>query len=644
MTSPPEGQLGYAIQQAMAEAAGYLALVTRVNPLGSADAMLARPDIDAMLSGALEEAQALAEDLVRQQWYAAGAPVSADETLGHLLADVARIFDALAHLRGLIRHAHASVPPRGFISGVTQPGDHPSARAAEERGTAVRDAILAWARKAALRARMSSSVADGLGGTAATLEDAFAREAAGERLAKRWRAHVESPTCCLWCRRLNGVTIGLRDSFVPYLGDPVAMPQTAPRRVATPAGTRRYGLPAGSPIVWTHPPRPYHGRLQGPVLHPFCVLPGTRVMPGDEGHGISFPVPAPGLSADGGPLAAAAVTEPVGDGGWADVRAVTERDYVGEIVVVKTALGHELSVTPNHPVATRGGWVAAAQLQAGDHVLSSTKVEWHPPGDRPDVEHVPPAIEEVAEAFPVVLGTVPGSAEDFHGDGTKGEVCVVRADRRLVADLEAQFANHGSEVKLCLRDVPGIGTAVFVCGGLAEEDAVVLARAAHSLMGSSGIPLAFFRGQLAVPQTQSLALPADGGSGAEEPVADDSPADSEGFCERLLALSPGIALDEIIEVQRYSGHTKVYNLSTGTGWYLAEGIVTHNCRCRLEIVRVGAAAPGSAPESVPTPVRFLTAAGIRDMSEDDYQADRAFLQAAVHELDQVLKRLAGGRG
>jgi hypothetical protein len=32
------------------------------------------------------------------------------------------------------------------------------------------------------------------------------------------------------------------------------------------------------------------------------------------------------------------------------------------------------------------------------------------------------------------------------------------------------------------------------------------------------------------------------------------------------------------------------------------------------------------------------------MPDDEYEADRAFLEAAVHELDQVLKRLAEGGG
>jgi hypothetical protein len=87
---------------------------------------------------------------------------------------------------------------------------------------------------------------------------------------KRWRAHKDSPSCCTWCRRLDGVTIGLGDSFEPYLGGPVALPQGQARRVRTAAGERQFGLPIGERITYTHPPRPYRGKLQGPLLHPFC--------------------------------------------------------------------------------------------------------------------------------------------------------------------------------------------------------------------------------------------------------------------------------------------------------------------------------------------------------------------------------------
>lgn len=308
-------------RQAMAEAAGYLALVTRNNPQGSADALLKRPDVDAVLRQALDEASESAADLVRQAWYSSGGVTGQGATLDHLMGDIGKIFGNLAHLRGLVRHAHASVPQQRFTPGVHSPGDHPSQRAAEERADAVRDALLKWGRQAALRARMAVHMAEGTGAATAVLAGALAREANGEKLRKRWRAHTESPSCCYWCRRLDGVTIGLRESFAPYLGGPVAMPQSRERHVATPAGERKYKLPPGHRIVYTHPPRPYHGMLQGPLLHPFCRCwleivrtGGTSGVPPDKGQ-----APAGFLSAD-------------------DVRDMSEDDYQADLAFLQAAV------------------------------------------------------------------------------------------------------------------------------------------------------------------------------------------------------------------------------------------------------------------------------------------------------------------
>jgi hypothetical protein len=320
----PGQQAAAAVRQSAAGAAGYLALVTRSNPLGSADDLLRRPDTDAVLRQALDEARSAAGELVRQAWDDSGAVSGDDETLNDLLDDIGKIFGELARLRGLVRHAHASVPPRVFIRGVHSPGEHPSQRAAEERADAVRDALLGWGRQAALRARMAAHAAAGAGASAAVLAGGLAREAAGEKLRKRWRAHAESPSCCYWCRKLNGVTIGLRESFAPYLGGPVAMPQSRERRVATRAGAARYGLPAGSRIVYTHPPRPYHGKLQGPLLHPFCRCWLEIVRTGDS---VRVPV-------DGGPAPEKFMSAD-------DIRDMPEDGYQADLAFLRAAV-HEL--------------------------------------------------------------------------------------------------------------------------------------------------------------------------------------------------------------------------------------------------------------------------------------------------------------
>jgi hypothetical protein len=40
-----------------------------------------------------------------------------------------------------------------------------------------------------------------------------------------------------------------------------------------------------------------------------------------------------------------------------------------------------------------------------------------------------------------------------------------------------------------------------------------------------------------------------------------------------------IEFDRVLKVSRRSFSNHVYNLETKTGWYIADGILTHNCRC-----------------------------------------------------------------
>ena len=135
----------------------------------------------------------------------------------------------IAHLHAAIREAYAAAPPA-------------------ERPTAVRDAILAFAHRTALRSRLTVTVASQAAIAERTLAEGKARRAAGERVLKRWESRQDG-RACYWCRRLHGVTIGLEASFLPYLGGPVDL-------------TGHGHL--------TQPPKPYRGALQGPPLHPHC--------------------------------------------------------------------------------------------------------------------------------------------------------------------------------------------------------------------------------------------------------------------------------------------------------------------------------------------------------------------------------------
>lgn len=259
-TADLAADLSAAIRAVFSPAGAYLSLVTRNNPHGSAEGLLSRPDVAAVLSDTFDEARSRAFTAVQDAWGQHDPETSG--LLAELLADAERAYSrqALALLHAEVRQAWDSVPPRVFVPGVTEPGANPALESAAERAQAVQDAVEDFARRAALRNGLSADVAAGMAGTLEVLADA----PPGAR--KRWRAHVDSPSCCFWCRRLHGVTLPLHASFAPYLG--------------LPADLTGHGH-------LTQPPKPYRGWLQGPPAHPHCACYLEIIPPGEEPEPVS---------------------------------------------------------------------------------------------------------------------------------------------------------------------------------------------------------------------------------------------------------------------------------------------------------------------------------------------------------------------
>jgi hypothetical protein len=307
-----------------AQLADYIALVVRNNPYGSADALLARPDVEAMAAQALEDARNLVATQLEAEWNSAEASQTA--YYQHLLDDIEAQYSA-PHLRHLIRHAHASVPHAHFIVGVTPPGQHPAMEAAISRAAAVRRAIVGFGRGALASHELSLQVARTAAQTAAVLEAGEEREAAGEQVRKRWVARRDGKTC-MWCRFLDGTVVPLHAQF-PLPGPVAVQHESATRHVATPAGEARYHQLIGTPIIWTHPPRLYHGLLPGPPLHPRCRCRIVLVAVQEEGGQVTPGGRSPAPQAAGEYLAAV------------DIRAMPEAKYRSLMAFLRAAI-HEL--------------------------------------------------------------------------------------------------------------------------------------------------------------------------------------------------------------------------------------------------------------------------------------------------------------
>lgn len=279
------------------------------------------------------------------------------------------------------------------------------------------------------------------------------------------------------------------------------------------------------------------------------------------------------------------------------VRAADSRWYEGQLVVIHTAGGQELSVTPNHPVLTPEGWVAAGQLVVGQNVLRHDRDrKWmHAmgPHDQLYEAEIGKVFDALRQSSPVRPVTVPAATEQFHGDGGQSEVKVVLTGRLLedygVDAQSQQMLGQGAFLRGRVR-----GSDLLRHRAL-EQIRLAARHATDSIVGGGRQRGAFCWRHALESSLQGVAA-TDLNAPLEHPSTDGGLSDSEGGRDLALSLAGQVTLDEIVDIgaRQHAGH--VYNLQTGDGWYVAESIVVHNCRHTLI-----AYLPGVSKVPAPTP-------------------------------------------
>jgi SPP1 gp7 family putative phage head morphogenesis protein len=348
---------------------------------------------------------------------------------------------------------------------------------------------------------------------------------------------------------------------------------------------------------------------------PICQARDGQVFPPNEGPRP----PAHPNCLPGGTLVASSTGISGVSARWAD----------GEVLVLKAAGGLELTATPNHPVLTGRGWVAAHAVHVGDHVVRACGSEWPTSADGKN-ENVPTRIEDVARAFlespEMAAVPMPTSPEHFHGDGRQSKVAVVGSDGQLRSDLQSAFLEHVRKARLkhrhsdnplgsrrraqdalretalpaprssvscrnqplsidaagalhpgelllmsCPPDHPG---ATHDAEDNGRRDAELLRDARDATAEIVEVPN---RGQRDSMHRMASTLPHLDASGAQPSMNRGGP-DVQLAADLLAGHALPVELCQVIAVERKAFHGMVYNLETGGGFYVAGGLIVHNCR------------------------------------------------------------------
>ena len=266
------------------------------------------------------------------------------------------------------------------------------------------------------------------------------------------------------------------------------------------------------------------------------------------------------------------------------VTATMKRRFQGDFIIIRTAGKKKLTVTPNHPVLTDRGFIAAHLIQVGSRVVSCSV------GDGAafrvnDVEDVPSFIQKEAKAFWVssLMSNRPMivSPEDFHGDGRAGDIATVRADGELLNYFNASSGKHVAKEILKNGDM-GIPELTGL-GGLLHRSHASLGTT-DRITGRFGQSQALFSRRLGHPDNPGCAIASRGDAIFNENFSDGRRADAESFYESIRGHTSEVFLDDVIGIDVVSTSSHVFNLETKSGWYIADGLVVHNCRCTLGLV------------------------------------------------------------
>ena len=259
--------------------------------------------------------------------------------------------------------------------------------------------------------------------------------------------------------------------------------------------------------------------------------------------------------------------------------------YSGPLIVIESRAGHRLAITPNHPVLTDHGWIAADKISEGQ-TLFSYNGPTDPMVGNGSNQNTPARIEDVFQslvfnrATPFRIAAAKLSALDLHGDAqfSDGKIHIVGANRILPFKVSTE-PFHKFKFTVGANASNGLIAIESLSGLHSIFQATFATRV--SFMSSINLLRSLFWRHLMPFNVLTLGLGARRNSYPSKPL-NNSPMLHSKFITKLLRAGSGmIARDHVLRVRRteFSGH--VYDLQTIPSYYISQNIVISNCRCQI---------------------------------------------------------------
>ena len=278
-----------------------------------------------------------------------------------------------------------------------------------------------------------------------------------------------------------------------------------------------------------------------------------------------------------------------------DVVRSYKHKYNGKIISIKTAGGVQVTCTPNHPILTPNGWVAAELLNNGDNILVTFGEQNVFGGVNPDIKHRLPRIDAIHNLFNVSGSErAVGVSVNFHGDVATSNVEIVTQER-LLGNVRYSNGRNGIDkflLKLSNKTLSSLGSLF--------EHFWSVCKTSFGFIGCKCKSLPFFKCGISHSCEHGFGTIANRDGVLTEYSINDLPADTVIDGELLDRLSCKVFLDTIVSVDVSVLSTHVYNLQTENGYYFVNSIVPQdaeksngifaiakNCRCTIAAKVIG---------------------------------------------------------
>lgn len=276
------------------------------------------------------------------------------------------------------------------------------------------------------------------------------------------------------------------------------------------------------------------------------------------------------------------------------VEAATEREYIGELVTIETRGGIKFTCTPNHPVLTDKGWIAAGALYEGCNILTSGFAENFCSWIYPNKNNVVPCIYDIYQLFSRIsfVNRIARGLVNFHGDIPDTDVKVVFSPCFLQNRGKPLFFK---KIKHFFFKFSDFEKATFSCKCMIYKFTSLGWRSASRFIRFLRNFCFFFIGGMLETKKLRFAKAANRTAVFKKKTINSSSIQPFSVCDGIDRFPGDVTVDDIISVKRRENVAcHVYNLQTENQIYgVNESIsqngekhnckfaIVHNCHCVL---------------------------------------------------------------